>query len=137
MKSSSVKVTLLCFLALLLSACVATYKPAEEGVAGFRDLQVDETTFYVEYTEASRIDWEQLHSFVLRRCAELASEKGYRAFDVLEKDEKVVYLKSDVDEVSITTMGLMASDPPVTHTYKTDGRVEGKRITYKIRLVNE
>lgn len=136
MRNLPIKTLIVLCLSLLLSACVATYQAAD-GVSGYRDLQIDQTTYYVEYTESARVDWPELRSFVLRRCAELASQKGYKAFDVLEKDEKTVYLKSDVNEVTITSMGLLASDPPVTHTYKTDGRVEGKRITYKIRLVND
>lgn len=128
---------LLGLLVLSLSACVATYKAADEGVAGFRDLQIDDTRYYVEYTEASRVEWDRLHRFVLRRSAELAKQRGFKAFDVLEKNQSVVYLRSDVDEVAITTMGLRASDPPVTHRYQTEGRVEGRRVTYKIELIQE
>jgi len=122
---------------LILSACVSTYKAANEGVAGYRDLRVDKTTFYVEYTESSSISWQQLHSFALKRCAEIAQENGYPFFDVVTKEEKVVNLKSDVDEIEITTMGNMASDPPVTHRYAAGARIEGKQVIYKIKLVRE
>jgi len=122
---------------LFLSGCVATYKAADGGVAGYRDLQIDKNTFYVEYTEAGRTSWEQVHNFVLKRCAELAKQRGYTYFDVLSKDEKTVFLKSDVSEIAISSMGSIASDPPITHTYKTDGRVEGKRVTYKVKLLRD
>lgn len=132
---------LLCFsvlcLSISLTACVATYKAAEEGVAGYRDLRIDKQTFYVEYTEAGRISWEQIRNFALKRCAELTKKHGYSYFDVLEKDEKVVFLKSDVNEVAISTMGNIANEPPITHAYQTGGRVEGKRVTLKIRLSND
>jgi hypothetical protein len=124
-------------LSFLLMACVSTYKPANEGVAGFRDLRVDKTTYYVEYTESSRIDWEQLNAFALKRCAEIAKEQGYPFFDVISKDEKTVFLKSNVDEIEITTQGSMPGDPPITHKYKAGARVEGRRVTYKIKLVKE
>lgn len=130
-------VSALCF---FLSACVSTYKPAEEGVAGYRDLRVDKTTFYVEYTESSRIEWDQLNAFALKRCAEIAKEQGYPIFDVISKDEKTVFLKSDVDEIEITTMGVMVGETPsfpVTHKYKAGARIEGRRVTYKIKLAKE
>lgn len=123
-------VLFVCLLAFSLTACVATYKAAEEGVAGYRDLRVDRDTYYVEYTEASRISWEQLHSFVLKRCAEIAKQNGYPYFDVLEKDEKTVFLKSNVDEIAISAMG-------ETQTYAAGARLEGKRVTYKIKLLRE
>lgn len=122
---------------LLLAACVATYKAADEGVAGYRDLQIDKTSFYVEYTESARTPWERIHEFVLKRCAEIAHDNGYRYFDVLAKDEKDVFLKSDVDQITISTLGGSAGQAPVAHTYQHDGRVEGRRVTYKIQLVRE
>ncbi|TNC81046.1 MAG: hypothetical protein C9356_10615 [Oleiphilus sp.] len=126
----SFKVLTLSLLSLALIACVATYKAAEEGVAGYRDLRIDRDTYYVEYTEAARVDWEQLHSFVLKRCAEIAKENGYAYFDVLEKDEKTVFLKSNVDEIEIMAMGEV-------QTYPAGARLEGKRVTYKIKLLRE
>lgn len=125
------------FLALILAGCVTTYKDAGEGVAGYRDLRVDKQTYYVEYTEAARVSWEQIHQFVLKRSAEIAQQNGYSAFDVIEKDEKTVFLTSDVDEISITTMGNTASDPAVTHVYQTGAKVEGRRVTYKIKLIKD
>lgn len=121
----------------LLSACVATYKAAEEGVAGYRDLQVDKTTFYVEYTESAKTSWEHVHRFALKRCAELAKAHGYAFFDVLSKEEKTVFLESDVDSITISSMGATASDPPVINTYKTGAMLEGRRVIYKISLANE
>lgn len=129
---------LLLFLSLfLLNACVATYKAAEEGVSGYRDLQIDKTTFYVEYTESAKTSWEQVHRFALKRCAEIAKAHGYAYFDVLSKEEKTVFLESDVDSITISSMGVTASDPPIVNTYKTGAVVEGHRVIYKISLVNE
>ncbi len=134
MRVSHIALVLAC---LVLSACVATYKAAEDGVAGYRDLQVDKTTYYVEYTESARTPWARIHEFVLKRCAELAREKGYRYFDVLAKDEKEVFLKSDVDQITISSAGTGVGQAPVAHTYQHGGRVEGRRVTYKIQLVRE
>ena len=122
---------------LFISACAVTYKAAEDGVAGYRDLQVDKVTYYVEYTESAKTSWEQVHRFALKRCAEIAKEKGYAFFDVITKEQKAVFLETDVDTITISTMGVTASDPPVSNTYKTGGKVEGRRVTYKIRLANE
>ena len=122
---------------LVLSACVTTYKSAEGGVAGFRDLQIDKYSYYVEYTEAATVSWEQVEQFALKRCAEIAKERGFLIFDAELLDRKVVFLESNVDEIQIMSMGNTAADPPVQHTYKGSAKVEGKRVTYKLTLVNE
>ena len=121
----------------LLSACVTTYQSAEVGVAGYRDLQIDETTYYVEYTEASSVSWEQLERFAIQRCAEIAKTRGFKVFDAELQERKVVFLESSVDEIQIMSMGNTANEPPVHHTYKAGAKVEGKRVTYKLLLVNE
>ncbi|MDX1453148.1 MAG: hypothetical protein R3183_11375 [Oleiphilaceae bacterium] len=132
-----IKYLIVAVISILLSACVATYKAAEDGVAGYRELRIDNNTYYVEYTESARVSWERIHEFVLKRCAEIASENGYQYFDVLAKDEKEVFLKSDVDQITIASMGGIANQQPVSHTYQHDARVEGRRVTYKIQLMRE
>lgn len=125
------------FICLILSACAVTYKPAEDGVAGYRDIQLSKSTFLVEYTESGRVSWKQIHDFALKRCAEITRERGYAFFDVVLKEEREVALESDVDSVIISTMGTRASDPPVTNTYNTGSVVQGRRVIYKIELANE
>ena len=133
-----ISISFFTLLAVFLSGCVATYKAADDGAAGYRELRIDKNTYYVEYTEASsRIDWDQLKQFALRRAAELAKRHGYDAFDVLDSDEKLVSLKSDVSNIVVSTPGNAAWDPPVSNSYELDGRVEGKRVTYKVRFVND
>lgn len=122
---------------LILSACVATYKSAEEGVAGYRDLLVNPNTFYVEYTESASVSWEQIHDFALRRCAEIAQSRGYPVFDVVSKQERTIFLESTVNEIEIAGMGNIASDPPVHNVFTTGGKHEGRRVTYKIELLKE
>lgn len=122
----------------LLSACAATYHAAEDGPSGYRDAQVSADVYYVEYTESAKTDWDTLHRFALKRCAEIAKKKGYRFFDVLSKNEKKVYLETAVDQIIVSNMGNLASDPPTATVYSTAGkRVEGKRVTYQIKLSNE
>jgi len=126
------------FLPLLLSACAVTYHAVEEGPSGYRDLQIDSNVFYVEYTESARTDWETIHRFALKRCAELTQNRGYKFFDVVSKDEKIVYLESSVNQIIVSNMGNMASDAPVSNTYEVGGKkVEGRRVTYRIQLMNE
>ena len=129
----------LCILtALLMTACAATYHAAEEGPSGYRDAQVSKDVYYVEYTESARTDWDTLHRFALKRCAEITKSKGYKYFDVLSKEQKNVYLESAVDQIIVSSMGNLASDPPTATVYSTAGkRVEGKRVIYKIKLTNE
>jgi len=131
------KLIFLVFLSLVLGACAVIYKAAEDGVAGYRDYQIDKTSYYVEYTEAARVSWEQIHRFALKRSAEITKERGYSYFDVISKKEQSVFLESDVDQITVSSMGSIASDPPVTNSYQMGGRVEGKRVIYRIQLVND
>jgi len=126
------------FVPFLLSACAATYHSAKEGVSGYRDLQIDKNTFYVEYTESHKTEWSQIHRFALTRCAEITKTRGYKFFDVLSKDEKTVFLDSDVNQIIVSNMGNLAGDSPVSNTYSTGGKkVEGRRVIYRIQLMNE
>lgn len=133
----SFRVFIVCSLVALLSACVTTYKAAEDGVAGYRDLQIDKTTYYVEYTEAGAVSWKQVNQFALKRCAEITKQRGYPFFDVLNKQEKIVFLESEVGEIAIATMGNFANEPLVHNVYQAGAKVEGKRVTYKIKLSSE
>ena len=124
-----------------LSACAATYHAEESGSSGYRDLKVDKGIYYVEYTESSNRSWDTIHRFALKRCAEITKENGYKYFDVLSKDEKDVYLDSNVDQISVATLGSGAFgswNTPTTNAYSVKGKkVEGRRVTYKIKLTNE
>ena len=133
----AVQFILCLLLPIFLSACAVKYHAAEEGVSGFRDLQVDKNIYYVEYTEGARTSWEQIHQFTLKRCAEITKEKGYKYFDVISKDEKTVYLETDVTQVAVASMGNLAVDAPVVNNYAVGGKVEGRRVTYRIQLTNE
>ena len=124
-----------------ISGCAATYHAAEGGSSGYRQLKVDNTTYYVEYTESVNRDWGVIHGFALKRCAEITKENGYKYFDVLLKDEKEVFLDSNVDEISVAGVGTGAPgswDIPVPSSYSLKGhKVEGRRVIYKIKLTNQ
>ncbi|KZY31365.1 MULTISPECIES: hypothetical protein [unclassified Oleiphilus] len=128
-------------LSVLLSACAAVYHAAEEGNSGYRDLKAGKGIFYVEYTESANRSWETIHGFALKRCAEIAKENGYKYFDVLSKDEKEVYLESDIDQINVASLGGGAPGSwniPVSSSYSVEGvKVEGRRVTYKIQLSNQ
>lgn len=128
---------LVVLLSVLVSGCVTTYQAAEDSVAGYRDLQIDKKRYYVEYTEAASVSWAQVERFALKRCAEIARERGYKVFDAELLDRKSVFLESSVNEIQIESMGNIANEPPVHHTYKAGGQVEGKRVTYKLVLIDE
>tara|TARA_R110002167_G_scaffold162994_1_gene359659 strand:+ start:736 stop:1155 length:420 start_codon:yes stop_codon:yes gene_type:complete len=121
-----------------ISGCAVTYHAAEDGPSGYRDAQVSKDVYYVEYTESAKTGWDTIHRFTLKRCAEIAKKKGYLYFDVLHKDEKTVHLESAVDQIIVANMGNLASDPPTATVYSTAGkRVEGRRVTYQIKLSNK
>lgn len=128
-------------LAVLLNACAATYHAAESGNSGYRDIQVKPGVYYVEYTESANRSWQVIHQFALKRCAEITKQQGYKYFDVISKDEKLVKLSSDVDHIIVP--GALGGDvsrgqSQIPATYNLQGsKVEGRRVTYKIQLANE
>tara|TARA_R110001599_G_scaffold96004_2_gene248653 strand:- start:1377 stop:1796 length:420 start_codon:yes stop_codon:yes gene_type:complete len=133
----SLRTIILYVVLFFLSGCAITYHAAEDGPSGYRDAQISQDVYYVEYTESAKTDWDTIHRFTLKRCAEIAKQKGYLYFDVLHKDEKTVYLESAVDQIIVANMGNLASDPPTATVYSTAGkRVEGRRVTYQIKLSN-
>ncbi len=132
------KKLLLLGLIALVAGCAAKYHAAETGSSGYRDIQVKPGVYYVEYTESANRKWEVIHQFALKRCAEIAKQQGYKYFDVLSKDEKTVFLESDVDQLVIQTAQISQTYSPVHSTVPTEGKkVEGRRVVYKIKLVNE
>lgn len=135
---SCFKLCCIYFVVFILSACSVKYHAADGGPSGYRDAQVSSDVYYVEYTESAKTEWETIHRFALKRSAEITKKKGYKFFDVLSKDEKKVYLESSVDQIVVANMGNLASDPPTATVYSTAGkRVEGRRVTYQIKLSNE
>lgn len=124
--------------AIFLSACSAPqYQKAEQSDIGYRDVQVDPATHFVEYTEHESVPWEQVRQFVLQRCAEITQNRGYKFFDVLEKEERELEVDSKIDTVSMVTSTAKWDAPASTTIPMTGAKVKVKRVTYKIRLMNE
>jgi len=122
----------------VLNGCAVSYHPAEKGVSGYRDVQIDNTRFHIEYTEGIYTDWGQLHRFVLRRCAEIAIDRGYKFFDVISKEEKIVFLKNNADQIIVSNSGVLAGNSSAPSTFEMkDKKVEGRRVTYTIQLTND
>lgn len=133
----SVSKMLVVLFSLFLVACAAKYQKAENSDIGYRDVQVDQTTHFVEYTENESVSWEQVRQFVLQRCAEIAHNRGYAFFDVLEKEELELLIDSPVDQIAVVS-GNAKWAAPTSATYAMPGaKVKVKRVTYKIRLSNE
>jgi len=132
------KIALILVFFLGLVACATNYHSAEGGVSGYWEQQLDETTFHVDYTEGKFTSWKEIHEFALKRCAEIASSRGYKYFDVLDKDQLIVHLDSSVDQIIISNSSDGTSNPAVSSAYDIRGKkVEGRRVTYKIKLTNE
>lgn len=132
------KKSVIFLIAFLLFACSSIqYQKAENTDIGYRDVQVDSVTHFVEYTEHASVPWERVHQFVLQRCAEIAHNRGYAFFDVAEKEESELMVDSKVDQIQVTS-GNAKWAPPTTTTYSMEGaKVKVRRVTYKIRLLNE
>ena len=131
------KIAIILATSLLFACSTAKYQKAEQSDIGYRDVQVDPATHFVEYTEHESVPWEQVRQFVLQRCAEITQNRGYKFFDVLEKEERELEVDSKIDTVSMVTSTAKWDAPASTMIPVAGAKVKVKRVTYKIRLMNE
>lgn len=96
-------------LLLLLTACATTYQPSG-FTGGFDETRLSDTQYEVRFVGNGYTSNARTSRFLLRRCAELALENGYRYFEF-------------VGDTQNTTQG--------------DGWVDKPRSFTRIRLVAE
>lgn len=73
------------FLCCALAACGAVYKPAPFwGASGYSSKDIGPHTVSVNYLTGATADAGKARDYALYRCAEIALERGYDGFVVLE-----------------------------------------------------
>lgn len=84
---SNKKIIVLMTGALLLAGCATSYKPA--GInGGYSDIQLNVDMYKVSFKGNDATSLDRVQNFLLRRCAELTLQKGYKYFVILERDVK-------------------------------------------------
>lgn len=82
------------FTLCVLSACVTKYQPA--GLTGgYSEMQLNNNAYQVHFSGNGYTSSNTVKAYLLRRCAELTIEKGYKYF----------IIKGSSSEVSSSTIG--------------------------------
>ncbi len=85
-------------LAVLLAGCATAYKP--DGVmGGFSSSQLDENVFQVNFKGIGFTDRDEANDYALLRSAEIALEKGYSYFVIVDAQQ---YSKNSTYTTPIT-----------------------------------
>lgn len=75
--------------AIGLGACAVEYRPAPfPGAGGYSSKEIRPYVFQVSYLSARTASASTLESFALYRCAEMALEKGFDRFVVLDRRQQ-------------------------------------------------
>jgi len=91
--------------ACLLAGCTTAYQP--DGVSGGYTQQVRDSTAQISFRGNGLTTPETLHSFVLRRCAEVTLEDGYSYFVLvhtetpLEDTDKLYSMKVETATIQM------------------------------------
>lgn len=82
------KISALPLIVLLLNSCATGYH-AEGFSGGYNQLRLSEDEYLVGFSGNAYTGMGKVHTFVMRRAAELTKEKGYKYFVVLNRSDQV------------------------------------------------
>lgn len=110
------KIILVIFITIMLSACSTPYQKNESGLKGFftsytggySEQMLAENVAVVTFKANGYSSKEKAHKFALRRSAELTLERNYDYFSV-EGDAMDVTVSSHTSPVSCTSYGYTVS----------------------------
>lgn len=110
--------TLLIFLCfLLLVACATPYQPMGFD-GGYSDMALSRDTYKVSFRGNGLTLQDHVQTFLLRRCAELTIQQGYKYFIILDSN-------TNADQSFVTTPTTVRSN--TSSTYTEFGNVYGQR----------
>lgn len=75
--------------AALATGCSTTYHPLAGYTGGYSDVKLSDGLYQVQLT-GDDLSTQKMHSFLLRRCAEVALENGSRFFSVRDGRNELV-----------------------------------------------
>ncbi|WP_010598310.1 CC0125/CC1285 family lipoprotein [Rickettsiella massiliensis] len=79
---------ILSLLILTLTGCATAYQPYSLG-SGYRDIALSENTYKVSFRGNAFTSNELVQNYLLRRCAELTVQKGYKYFVIVNENTEV------------------------------------------------
>ena len=80
------KLHVLLIAAMALAGCATTYQP-QGATGGFSEAQLDENVFQVTFKGNGYTDRDRANDFALLRSAEIALEKGYKYFIIVDAQQ--------------------------------------------------
>jgi len=109
------KKIILVLLGLMLVACATPYQPFELfGRGGYQDHQISEDTFQVTYYGNGVTNMQTMNSLLLYRTAEIATEKNFRYFEVLEGSMRIPVSAYDGFKSVQHTVRMYKDQPAIT-----------------------
>lgn len=139
--------SLLSLFALLVVGCAANY--AAKGTdTGYSSMQLNESSFRVNFDGDVLTSEERARDFALLRCAELASSGGFRYFTIL-RDESHIEKITSAEPSTVSTKTTSVTNDSVagskskgsqSTTTVTPGTTKSSsipRISYTIACTNE
>ncbi len=78
---------LLPFYALLFCSCATPYQAADMD-GGYSEIRQPYGSYIVEFQGNGHTSKEVVVKYLLRRCAELTIQKGYRYFQIIDRNSK-------------------------------------------------
>ncbi|WP_218814015.1 CC0125/CC1285 family lipoprotein [Rickettsiella endosymbiont of Dermanyssus gallinae] len=79
---------LLPLLTLALTGCATTYQPSGFS-GGYEDIQLSENIYKISFNGNSFASKELVQNYLLRRCADVTIQKGYKYFVILNENIEV------------------------------------------------
>lgn len=139
--------SLLSLFAFLVVGCAANY--AAKGMdTGYSSMQLNESSFRVNFDGDALTSEERARDFALLRCAELASKANFRYFTIL-RDESHLEKRTRTEPSTVSTKTTAVTKDSVagnksegsqTTTTVTPGTTKSSsipRISYTIACTNE
>jgi hypothetical protein len=134
----------LLLISLLLAACAATpYQPMGSN-GGYSELQLNQTTYTVSAQGNDFTSADQVNAILLRRCAELTLNQGYKYFIITSKNSKTLksyYVESNPQLTTTATeqtniFGQKQYSQNTTYQPATMGETDQALATATITMTN-
>jgi len=127
--------SLICLISLGLVGCTSTpYHPMNLN-GGYAETQLNQTTYRVyakgnQLTSAQKVD-----DILMRRCAELTLQNGYKYFVILNKSsktEKSYFTTRKANSTTTVSKDFMTQEPIYHTTYQPANKIETEYVSSEL-----
>lgn len=94
--------SVLLLLTLIITGCATSYKPAGFFNDGYKDMALSNDIYKVSFKGNSDTSKSTVQDYLLRRCAEITMQKGYKYFIIMDGNTEAAHKTSTI---------------PLVHTY--------------------